>query len=59
MNATSQMIGRVLINNISYREVKLRPSPRPDLGLAGAGLNNQYFKSVSHQLVSFHDQHLT
>lgn len=59
VNATSLMIGRVLINNISYREVKLRASPRPELGLAGAGLDNQYFKSVSHQLFSFHDQHLT
>lgn len=57
-NATSPMIGRVLINNIAYREVNLRASPGPELGLAGTGPNNQYFELVSHQLFSFHDQHL-
>lgn len=58
MNATSPTIGKVLSNNISYREVKLRASPGPELGLASTGPNNQYFEPVSHQLFSFHDQHL-
>ena len=46
------------MNATAYREIKLQASPGPELGLAGTGPNNQYFEPVSHQLLSFHDQHL-
>lgn len=59
VNAPSLKMVQVFITNASYREVKLWASPRPELGLASAVLGNQYFESVSYEIGSFHDQHLT